>query len=270
MTEQAATQAQDATNQNATGQTQASVDQQGQQNQATQQTNDQGNQGASQTATGATGWDGKPIRPEDHIKVVDERKRFKAQANALSTENQQMKAELEQLKREKMSDTEKLQSDFEAYKTQASSLAEENRKLRYQNIAITAGATDHEFIAWKLEQAIKADEKVDPSNVLKDLKASHPALFRENGNGNGNASAQTGTTDQGQTGTTQGGTTVATPQGGAGATVEGSRGQRTITQIDADLEALGASGRMNRTQLRQRMQLLQERESLQRAAEAVK
>lgn len=251
------TTAQDAINQGNPGTTQIPVNPATNQQLPANQGSNAGGQGTDQS--GLTGWDGKPIRPEDHSRVVEERNRFKKQSSAIAAENAEMKKQLDALQREKMTDQEKIQSDYKIASERLALLESENSKLRYQNIAIGAGAKDYEFVAWKIQKALEENKNADPASIIATIKEQHPAVFGTSGSGSG----ATGTTQA------QAAPAVQTPQGGAGAVVEGSSGQRSLALIDEELKALGEAGRMNRTNLRKRMMLLQERENMTRAAEAV-
>lgn len=120
-------------------------------------------------------------------------------ARKLRREAQQLRKRVEELERERLSETERLQKDYEETKAALEARTAELRLIRAEAATRDAGAIYPDLVASRLP-----DEAIDDPKALaaaiKDLKATYPNMFRSaNGSADGGAGQQGQAKEQGTT-----------------------------------------------------------------------
>jgi DNA-binding Lrp family transcriptional regulator len=108
-------------------------------------------------------------------------------ARKLRREANALRKRVEELEREKLSETERLQRDFEATTTERDTLRETLRAMRAEAATRDAGAIYPDLVAARIP-AEALDDPEALTAAMKDLKATYPNMFRNaNGSADGGA-----------------------------------------------------------------------------------
>jgi hypothetical protein len=195
-------------------------------------------------------WDGKPISLDRMAAILDERRRFKSQAEQLggtTKELEELRAYREEQERKGRTEIENLQADLKKQAEERAKLAAENRALRHRTLALTHGAKNPDFAQWYIEQEQAKDPNAAPEDIIAKMAVAYPDQFGTTGNG--------------------GDTSVVEPepkaaaQGGAGASARGEQGM-TLVEVEKALDDLKKSGAQGKKYTRRRWNLLRQREQL--------
>lgn len=196
-------------------------------------------------------WDGKPISLDRMAAILDERRKFKVQAEQLggtTKELEDLRKYREENERKNRTEIENAQADLAKERDARSKLEAQNLSSERKLLAFQHGAKSPEFAEWYIERAQAKDKDADPVAIIEQMKKDHPEQFGATSNGGGETKPPPDP--------------KAAAQGGAGAMSAGEKGM-TLQEVEKAIDDLKKSGISGPQFLRQHFILLRLRERLQ-------